>query len=1169
MTKPDAFNHPAIKSLRELAAGRLSNAEAHKVNVHLAACESCSKIATSFSLPEEILAETDIHGPYFQKDDVAETLATKPSEGAEVPRSQEQAKPVFGDYELLSEIARGGMGVVYRARQTKLDRVVALKMILAGQFADEAAIERFYSEAASAARLDHPGIVPIYEVGEQEGQHFYSMAFVEGKSLAALVAENPLLPEVAATITRDIANAMAYAHSQGVIHRDLKPANVLIDKDESPRVTDFGLAKNLGKDSGLTQTGSIIGTPSYMPPEQALGSEVGPLADVYSLGALLYCLLTSRPPFQGATITDTLLLVINDEPVAPRLLNPKLPADLETICLKCLAKEPSKRYVSAQALADDLQRQQRGEPIEARPAGLTEHIVRWCCRNPVIAATTGTALSLLVAIALLATISYFREADLRVQSEHARETADQLRAQETVLREDAEASAIAAEQARAKEALARTEADKQREEAKRQQHMATVNLAESYADRGRTLCLQGEVEHGLLWMARGLRILPPGELAVEGLIRRRIGAWETRIHQRQMVTPHSKRLYSARYCPNGDWFITAASDGEARIWDSQSGTPLSPPLKHQGNVRVAAVDPRGTFAVTADDKAMRFWKVPNGELMGTMPLPVSVWGMRLLPDGKTVVTRGWDGKLRFWDIESQQQVGSPISLGAARGAIGVSPDGAYVAVTAGNTLKVFDAETRTALRNSISIGSFDEIRVVTFSPNGASIAVGGYEGDAKHGVVRFWDFPSCEQQPDFIKLEPGAVITDLAYAKNGDTFVTASLNQTAQLWSSKTKTPIGLALHSDGPIRSVAIHPDGKVLTAGDDGAASTWSLSKDHDELRLFALGDAIYGVAIANNNQRIIAGSRNGTGRLWNAITGETIGEPIRHNSLILYVAISPDSNLAATGSLDRSVKIWKTSSGEAVGKPIRLPCQVLGLAFGHDNRTLLIGGDDGSARLWDLEKRKELLQTKSPHRVFGVEFDSTGKRFAVGCGHDTFPHSGELSVWDATTGERLFGPFRQEDVVFNSSFSPNDAAIWVTVRHAALQLDLHTGQKIGPSLQHPGIVWDINVHPRGDILATSCEDGGVRFWDISTMRSFGPVFRHDNVAISVVFSKDGEAVVTGGFDGVSRLWRTPVASQGSAEMIERRIQLSTGLQLEELGELRPLTTAAWLQLDRLGTP
>jgi serine/threonine protein kinase len=291
----------------------------------------------------------------------------------------------FGDYELLEEIARGGMGVVYKARQINLNRLVALKMILAGQLASPDDVKRFYTEAEAAAQLDHPGIVPIFEVGQHEGQHFFSMGFVEGQSLAGRVAAGPLPPREAAQLVAEVAEAAQYAHDKGVIHRDLKPGNILLDQQGKPRVTDFGLAKLTESGSDLTGTGQILGTPSYMPPEQASGKtdRIGPLADVYSLGAILYCLLTGRPPFQAASPMDTLLQVLDQEPLAPRQLNRNVPRDLDTIALKCLEKNSGRRYRSARDLAADLQRFLDDEPILARPMGALGRFRRWTKEMPI------------------------------------------------------------------------------------------------------------------------------------------------------------------------------------------------------------------------------------------------------------------------------------------------------------------------------------------------------------------------------------------------------------------------------------------------------------------------------------------------------------------------------------------------------------------------------------------------------------------------------------------------------------------------------------------------------------------------------------------------------------------------------------------------------------------
>lgn len=295
----------------------------------------------------------------------------------------------FADYELLGEIAHGGMGVVYRARQISLNRLVALKMILAGQFASEAEVKRFRAEAESAATLNHPNIVGIYEVGSHEGQHYFSMQYIEGRSLAQLEAEGRWRAgagKEAAQLVAKIARTVQYAHDRGILHRDLKPPNILIDAAGEPHVLDFGVARHIGADSSLTVEGAVLGTPSFMAPEQAAGKtkELSAAADIYSLGAILYFLLTGRPPFVAASPLDTLVQVLEGEVVVPRLINPRVSRDLERICLRCLEKSPERRYPAAATLAEDLERFSRDEPVQARPPGLRPFLLHWMRRQPAL-----------------------------------------------------------------------------------------------------------------------------------------------------------------------------------------------------------------------------------------------------------------------------------------------------------------------------------------------------------------------------------------------------------------------------------------------------------------------------------------------------------------------------------------------------------------------------------------------------------------------------------------------------------------------------------------------------------------------------------------------------------------------------------------------------------------
>jgi serine/threonine protein kinase/tetratricopeptide (TPR) repeat protein len=407
---------PDAEVLERYVLGECPAAEAAVVEEHLPQCPRCRGAADALEADAARLAAA-------AEPTTAPWLPAFVAEAAAASSARPVGLTVPG-YELLDELGRGGMGVVYKARQTKLQRLVALKMIRSGAQADESEVARFRAEAEAVARLQHPNIVQIYEVGEYEGQPYLSLEFVAGGTLARRLAKAPQNARTAAAVLETLARAMHVAHQSDIIHRDLKPANVLLAgepelplADCTPKITDFGLAKRLDKELGHSVTGQVMGTPSYMAPEQAQGKvrAIGPAADVYALGAMLYEMLTARPPFQAETVIDALLQVINHEPVPPRRLAPKVPRDLETICLKCLEKSPARRYDSALALADDLHRFLAGEPIRARPTGVWERGRKWARRRPVSAA--------LVAVSALALVSSV--SGLLGYFDHRRQVAEQ------------------------------------------------------------------------------------------------------------------------------------------------------------------------------------------------------------------------------------------------------------------------------------------------------------------------------------------------------------------------------------------------------------------------------------------------------------------------------------------------------------------------------------------------------------------------------------------------------------------------------------------------------------------------------------------------------------------------------------------------------------------------
>src|SRR4051812_24667173 len=529
-----------------------------------------------------------------------------------------QPVPVIPGYRVEGELGRGGMGVVYRARQVRLNRDVALKMILAGRHAGAEAAARFLAEAEAVAQLQHPNIVQIFHIDEHDGFPYFEMEYVGGGSLAARLDGTPRPPRQAARLVETLAGAMAEAHRRGVVHRDLKPANILLTTEGVPKVADFGLAKLLDAESGLTRTGSILGSPSYMAPEQAEGKtkDVGPAADLYALGAILYELLTGRPPFRGATVLETLQQVKTVEPVPPSRLVPGTPRDAETIALKCLQKDPGKRYGSATTLAEDLRRFQAGVPIVARPVGSVERTWRWCRRNPVLAGSLGATAAALVAVAALATAFAVNQAEARKESNR--------RLQESRLR-----------------------------------------VAAFDYERGQDACEKGEIGLGLLRLVQSWRSArAAGDPGTDWRRTARTGlsAWQRHHPKLGAVFSHGAKVWSVAFSPDGKTVITGSYDNTARLWDASTGRQLGQPLMHQNAVRAVAFSRDGTTAITgSDDNTARLWDASTGRQLG-QPLTHqgAVSAVACSRAGTTVLTGCEDSTARLWDASTGRPIGQPL-----------------------------------------------------------------------------------------------------------------------------------------------------------------------------------------------------------------------------------------------------------------------------------------------------------------------------------------------------------------------------------------------------------------------------------------------------------------------------------------------------------------------------
>jgi predicted Ser/Thr protein kinase len=562
---------------------------------------------------------------------------------ADAPASS--APPAVPGYEILGELGRGGMGVVYQARQTGLNRTVALKMILAGAHAGPEQLARFRAEAEAVARLQHPNIVQVYDVGEHQGTPYFSLEYIGGGSLARHLDGTPVPPRRAAELTEVLARAVHFAHQRGVIHRDLTPGNILLAEDGTPKVTDFGLAKRLDADSSRTQSGAVLGTPSYMAPEQAGGKnrEVGPAADVYSLGAILYELLTGRPPFKADSVLETLAQVVGAEPAAPRLLQPRVPRDLETVCLKCLEKEPRKRYPSAAALAADLGRFLGGESIEARPTPAWERGVKWARRRPALAALLAVSSVAVVAVAAVGWLDNLHLQKALKATSQARAEADAQRGLAVTNEADARRQLEFARRSLYVQQLTQVAGLWQQEPSRGLELLGDTSrcppalrdfawgLFHRLCQRDRSV-LHGQ-PHRILCVACS----PDGALLAVGDEEGQVRLWDVAADaERSHFPAHRFGVNALAFAPDGRSLITGGGDGRARLWDVATTTErVHLAGQHEDAVWTVAWSPDGvTVATGSIDKRVKLWDVRTGELLATLWHGNWVNGVAFSPDGK-------------------------------------------------------------------------------------------------------------------------------------------------------------------------------------------------------------------------------------------------------------------------------------------------------------------------------------------------------------------------------------------------------------------------------------------------------------------------------------------------------------------------------------------------------